>query len=132
MVALATGGMSGASRDVVVFGLGTDHSAGLRITSGCTTAGLLVPFLLVMAAIVAKSTIPVIRVLVVTAAGALMLLAVNILRLTVIAWATSVWGLDHGFEISHVLVGSILALTGFAATLVISVRLLVRGGNAAR
>lgn len=129
VVALATGSTSGAVRDVVFFGLGTDHSTGLRITTGCTTAGLLVPFLLVMAAIVAKSTVPVVRVLVVTALGALMLLAVNVLRLTVIAWATSMWGLGDGFEISHVLIGSILAVAGFAGTLVVSVRLLVRGGK---
>lgn len=131
IVGLVTGaGSSSAVRDVVFFSLGTNHAVGLRITTGCTTVVLLVPYLLIMAAIVAKSTVPVTRILAATAIGAAMLVTVNVLRLTVIAWATSVWGLKRGFEISHFLVGSILALAGFAAAMVVSVRLLTLGGGA--
>jgi hypothetical protein len=59
-----------------------------------------------------------------------MLVAVNLIRLTGIAWATSIWGLTDGFEISHFLAGSIFAIVGFAAALVISVRLLVGRADA--
>ncbi|QGN58686.1 hypothetical protein GKE56_13280 [Nostocoides sp. HKS02] len=123
---------TGASRavgDVVFFGLGTKDALGLKITTGCTTVVLLAPFLLIMAAIAARSPVPVARVAAAATAGSAMLVAVNVIRLTGIAWATSVWGLAHGFEISHFLVGSIFAILGFAAALVVSVRLLVGGAD---
>ena len=131
LVGLLTG--SGGSRavgDVVFFGLGTKDALGLKISTGCTTVVLLTPFLLIMAAIAARSPVPVARVVAAATVGSGMLVAVNVIRLTGIAWATSVWGLAHGFEISHFLVGSIFAILGFAAALVVSVRLLVGGADA--
>jgi exosortase/archaeosortase family protein len=122
-------GTSRAVGDVIFFGLGTDDALGLKITTGCTTVVLLVPFLLIMAAIAAKSPVPVTRVVAAATVGSAMLVVVNLIRLTGIAWATSVWGLTHGFEISHFLVGSIFAIVGFAAALVVSVRLLVGGAD---
>lgn len=127
---LVRSGGSRAVGDVIFFGLGTNGAVGLRITTGCTTAVLLVPFLLVMAAIAAKSTAPVTRVLTATIVGSAMLIAVNLIRLAGIAWATARWGLTQGFEVSHFLVGSIFAIVGFAGALVLSVRLLVGSAHA--
>ncbi|HEV7195231.1 MAG TPA: hypothetical protein VGN19_04760 [Pedococcus sp.] len=123
-------GTSRAVGDVIFFGLGTRDALGLKITTGCTTVVLLVPFLLIMAAIAAKSPVPATRVVAAATVGSAMLVAVNLIRLTGIAWATSIWGLTDGFEISHFLAGSIFAIVGFAAALVISVRLLVGRADA--
>lgn len=127
---LVRSGPSRAVGDVLFFGLGTPDGVGLRITAGCTTVVLLVPFLLVMAAVTARSTVPLSRVITATAIGSALLIAVNLIRLTGIAWATSRWGLTPGFEVSHFLVGSIFAIVGFAGALVLSVRLLVGGARA--
>jgi exosortase/archaeosortase family protein len=122
---LTPGGGSLAVGDVIFFGLGTRDPVGLRITTGCTTVVLLAPFLLIMAAIAARSPVPVTRVVSAATVGSALLVAVNLIRLTGIAWATSVWGLTHGFEISHFLVGSLVAVAGFAGALVVALRLLV-------
>ncbi len=124
LVAWVTGGGVAATQDVVTFGLGTRSALGLQITPGCSTSVLIAPFLTIMAAVAGKSTVRIPRVMAAASIGAVVLAGVNLVRLSGIAWATSTWGIHPGFEISHYLVGSIFAIMGFAATLMLSVRIL--------
>lgn len=100
---------------VTLFGLGTSHAMGLRITAGCSSALLILPLLLVGAGfmISQRSTIP--RILAGTGIGAAVLIVTNQLRLCLIAWFSQQWG-DEGFGWAHTVVGSLLSLVGVAAS----------------
>jgi exosortase/archaeosortase family protein len=53
------------------------------------------------------------------AAASAVVILVNQLRLGLIAWFTYLWGIDVGFEIAHVFVGSIIGILGFAASVLV-------------
>ncbi len=115
--------------DVVYFGLHTSAAIGLQITNECTTAVLVIPFLLIMGAMALRSSVPVWRVVLATLIGVGMLLAVNIIRIGGIGWATYHWGTTTGYRVSHLVVGSLFALAGFALSVMAAFRILLRGGD---
>lgn len=97
----------------------------LRVTPECSVLLLIVPILLVLSFFSLHGRTPLSRVIlaaVVTTAG---LLVVNQIRLGVIAVATNIWGMDPGYELSHVLVGSLIGILGFVGALLAS--LLIMG-----
>jgi len=94
-----------------------------RITAECTSLVLIVPILLVGAALLLHRSTTVRRVLVAAVTAAVALSVVNQARLGLIAWATQTWGLDTGYEISHKLVGSIIGLLGFVAALLAALKI---------
>jgi exosortase/archaeosortase family protein len=116
-IALVTDGHTAIiwDRAVALFGLGTPHAMGLRITAGCSSALLILPLLLVGAGFMAshRSTIP--RILAGTGIGAALLVVTNQLRLCLIAFFYQQWG-DDGFGWAHTVVGSLLSLVGVAAS----------------
>jgi exosortase/archaeosortase family protein len=88
-----------------------------RITAECTIAILAAPILAFSAAMIGFTRVRAWRWLVALLAGLGLIVLVNQLRLGLIAWATLNYGLDVGYEISHTLVGSIMAIVGFAASI---------------
>jgi exosortase/archaeosortase family protein len=133
LVGLLTTGLhtTSAVGDVVYFGLRTHDTIGLRITNECTTAVLVIPFLVIMGCLALRSSVALSRVLLATLLGVVMLILVNVLRIGGIAWATYHWGLATGYEVSHLVVGSLFALAGFVLSVMVTFRFLVRSGNPA-
>ena len=115
--------------DVVYFGLQSSAAVGLQITNECSTAVLIIPFLLIMGGVGLRPTVRVSRVVLATLAGIGMLLAVNVIRIGGIGWATYHWGTTDGYRWSHLVIGSLLALAGFALSVLVALRILVRGGD---
>jgi exosortase/archaeosortase family protein len=110
--------------DYIVFPLAQQHVA-LSITAACTSAIMVVPMLLAVAVLLAIGRTHLRRGLLGLAVGLATVIVVNVLRIGTIAFAVEHWGLDPGYEISHKLVGSVLAVLGFAAACILLVRIAV-------
>lgn len=120
-------GNSGTSGTILYVGLGRTTAFGLQITGECTTAVLLVPVLLVVTMFTLFTRIPLGRVALALLTATLALLLVNAVRVAIIAYSTWHWGVDPGFRISHVMVGSAFAMVGFAGSMILAVWVLVHG-----
>jgi exosortase/archaeosortase family protein len=94
-----------------------------RITLECTTLVMLVPLLLIAAAVLVARRIRWRRFLVATGSGTGIVIAVNLVRIGLICWATERWG--HGaYEITHTFIGSAIGILGFAGGLIVMLVLL--------
>lgn len=86
----------------------------LRVTVECTTLLIGVPLTVVGAVILASTRVPWSRSVLGILAMWAIIFVVNLLRLVIIGWSTQTWGLDPGYEISHVFVGSVVGIIGYA------------------
>ncbi len=100
---------------------------GLSISASCTAALLISPFLLLSGGLVASGRVSVGRGVSTAAVLALILFVVNQARILVIALSMRWWGFERGYEISHILLGTIVSTLGVLAGLLIFTRVLVRG-----
>ena len=114
------------SNDLVYFALGTHRAFGLQITNECTSALLLIPLLVMMGSFTMFSRVPLRRQLLALAVGASLMMVVNVVRVSGIAWATWRFGFDPGYTYSHVFVGSAFSLVGFVASMLLALWVLVR------
>lgn len=124
---LATG-LNGteATKTVMFFGLGTPRAFGLNLTVECTSALLLIPLLVMMGSFAIFTRLGLRRQLTALFVGAFLILAVNALRVGIIAWATWKYGYDPGYTLSHVFVGSAFSLVGFVGAMLVALWILVR------
>jgi exosortase/archaeosortase family protein len=104
--------------NVPISGLGPEATTGpeliaLHITIECASYVVVIPLLLISAFLFSATRVTWFRWALGTLAGVAGMLAVNQLRLGVIIFSTNRWGMDPGYEISHILVGSIIGLFGF-------------------
>ncbi|MBV6696107.1 exosortase/archaeosortase family protein [Kitasatospora aureofaciens] len=97
---------------IVFFDVHSLRMEGLRITSECTAALVIAPIAALAGVLVGFVRFRVGRVLTALGVSALILFAVNQLRLLLIAFATHTWGLKHGYGWSHLLVGSLMTSVG--------------------
>lgn len=119
-------------RQTVYFGLGTTHPIGLTMTPECTSAFLVLPLMVVGAAMVALR--PWIGQRVVTSlvvAGAALII-VNQLRILTMAGLVAWLGIDRGYYWGHTMLGSMVSVIGGAAALVLFVWLSTRRTKAER
>jgi exosortase/archaeosortase family protein len=101
------------------FGLGTVHAFGLEITPDCSSSLLLVPLcgLGMLLMIPRRLNVSlVIRALIVAAT---MLVVVNTLRIGVIALCVHFWGLGVGYQVGHLLLGSLVSIIGIGLSMVL-------------
>ena len=96
---------------------------GYTVTEGCTVAFLVAPFFVLAALLIASRRTPPRR-----AVGALAVLIavffiVNQARLFVVAASMQVWGFRHGYERSHVFLGTTLSTIGAVVGLLLFLRL---------
>lgn len=110
VVAVRTGFMINESPDGAVL---------FDITAECTTLLLIAPLVIVTAALTLHRRTTVGRALLATLTSVSALILVNQVRFGLIAWATQLWGLDPGYEISHRLVGTVFSMLGFAGALLL-------------
>lgn len=109
--------------DQIVFGLDGAESVSLQITSECTAGLLIIPVLLPLAFLAVHRRTALARVVAAALVAAGGLFVVNQLRIGLIAGSVKAWGIDPGYEVSHVLVGSVLSVVGFVAALLIALRI---------
>jgi exosortase/archaeosortase family protein len=114
------------TKTVVFFALGTPRAFGLDVTNECTSALLLIPLLVMMGSFAVFTQLSMRRQLTALFVGAFLILAVNALRVALIAWATWKYGYDPGYTYSHVFVGSAFSLVGFVGAMLVALWILVR------
>jgi exosortase/archaeosortase family protein len=90
---------------------------GLEITGECTALILIAPLVVLAAVLLVFARVTWWRVFAGIAAMWLIITIVNEVRLAFIGWASSAWGTDVGYPISHVYVGSVIGILGFVAGL---------------
>lgn len=91
----------------------------LRVTIECTTLLIGVPLTVVGAVILASTRVSWSRSMLGILAMWAIIFVVNVVRLVLIGWSTQTWGLDPGYEISHVFVGSVVGIIGYALGLAV-------------
>jgi exosortase/archaeosortase family protein len=115
-----------AERQTVYFGLGSDTPLGLRMTPECTSAFLVLPLLVIGAAMIALRTRITRRVLVALGAAAVAVVVVNQFRVLTLVGLVEWLGVDTGYHWGHTLLGSMVSVFGGAAALVLFVWLATR------
>lgn len=119
-------------RPVFYFETPTPHSqvstvwTGLSLTAECTVAWLIAPLLALCGLIVLGPRLRVRAVLVAVGLTAVALVAVNVLRVVVIALATHKWGVDVGYRWSHDVYGSMVTVVGVGVAILLFLRLATR------
>jgi exosortase/archaeosortase family protein len=103
------------------------RSVGIRLDAGCSAAFLVAPFLLLGAGLLLTGRVSVRRALGSVALTATLVFLVNQLRLLVIAVAIRSWGLDQGYERSHVLLGTVVSTIGVLVGMLAFFKLAARG-----
>lgn len=99
---------------------------GIAMTAGCSIGPLLAIFLLSSAPLLWFRPVALRRVAVSFAALAFVLILANQIRIAVIAVSMRTWGIDFGYNLSHVFLGSAITTVGFVLGVVIFARLFIR------
>jgi exosortase/archaeosortase family protein len=92
---------------------------GLSLNAGCTSALLMIPFGVIAGGLLLGGRLTVRRGLATLAAVILLVFVVNQLRIGAVAASMRVWGLQAGYDRSHVLLGSLVSTFGVAVGVVI-------------
>lgn len=113
------------SRDLVFFDWSKGPLVAVQITQECTVALLAGPLLFLGAGLLAFTRAAWHRLLVGLAVGLAVVIAVNQVRLALIAVSTQHWGIS-GYDVSHKFVGTVLVLAGFTLAVLLTIRIAVR------
>jgi exosortase/archaeosortase family protein len=133
VIALGTGAYTGAlpARALVWFTSGNQFAIALQVTSECTVALLMIPFLLLTAWLVWMKN-PLIWPMTALAAAVTMLIAVNQLRILTIVWFILGMGDQRGFYWGHTVIGTLITIFGLLVTFFVFIMLALRRGRARR
>ena len=128
MITFVTGRRRAVTSDTLIwFARGTPRVFGLYISSGCTSALLLIPLFVAIGSFAIFTRMSLLRQISALAAGTMLIVGVNVLRMTGIAWATWKFGRGNGYTFSHLFVGSAFSLIGFVVAMLVALWILVRG-----
>jgi len=107
-----------ASRAPIIwFGLGTTGAFGLVITPDCSSALLIAPLCGLGIALMIPRRLTVGRVTKALTAAAAVMVAGNMLRIGVIALAIRVDGIGTGYQVGHLVLGSLVSIVCIALAL---------------
>lgn len=118
-------GQAASAGDVILAGLGTRSPVDLQVGPECTVAILVVPMLVVAGIASLFGRFSLRGILAGLAVGLGMDIVTNQVRIGLITWATSRYG-GIGYEITHKLFGSLIAMLGFTAAFILMVRIFTR------
>jgi exosortase/archaeosortase family protein len=122
-----------ASRAPIMwFGLGTSAAYGLEITPDCSSALLIVPLCGLGMLLLIPRRLAVSRIAKALIAASVVLVAGNLLRIGIIAIAVRLGGLGAGYQLGHLILGSIVSIIGIAISLTLLTVILVRRGRGGR
>lgn len=109
--------------DQFVIKLDSLHYLGLQITVECTTLVLLTPMLLFSAAVLMFTRVTWPRWVLATVIGFAIVAVVNAIRIALIAFSTLWWD-EAGYEWSHILIGTLVALLGLVGAALLMLRIM--------
>ena len=122
-----------ASRAPILwFGLGTGAAYGLDITPDCSSALLIVPLCGLGMLLLIPRRLAVSRISKALIVASVVLVSGNLLRIGVIAIAVRLGGLGAGYQLGHLILGSIVSIVGIAIALTLLTVILVRRGRSGR
>lgn len=104
--------------DIFYVGIGTNRVFALQLVTGCSTALLILPMMLLAAVYVHFGRVRLIHMTIGLALSSVTILIVNMVRLVVVGVYTVHNG-RSGFELAHTIIGSLIVLAGGAATLLL-------------
>lgn len=99
----------------VFVGLQTGHGVGLHIDRLCSSSGVAGLMLLVTGLLIVAARLSVHRAMLALGAMVGLVTVVNVLRLTVLSWSVTRWGLRGWFEWLHLYGGAAVSMTAIAA-----------------
>jgi hypothetical protein len=103
---------------IIWFGLGRPGAFGLVITPDCSSGLLLVPLCLLGIGLLIPRRMRTGRVAVGLGGAAALLVGGNMARIGIIAVAVRIAGLGPGYQVGHLIVGSIVSIMCIAAALI--------------
>jgi exosortase/archaeosortase family protein len=104
---------------IVWFGLGTSSGFGLVITPDCSSALLIAPLCVVGMALMIPRKLALSRVCAGLAVAAVLLVAGNMARIGLIAMMVHLYGLGTGYQLGHLVLGSMLSIVCIALSMVV-------------
>ena len=123
--------LAASSAPIIWFGLGRSGAYGLEITPDCSSALLIVPLCGLGILLMIPRRLDVGRVAKALAVAAAVLVGGNLLRIGVIAAAIRVAGIGTGYQIGHLVLGSIVSIICIAPSLALLTAIVVsRPGGA--
>ncbi len=111
--------LTGSRVPVIWFGLGTPGAFGLVITPDCSAALLLAPLLAAGVGLMIMPRLSISRVLTGLGCAAAILVTGNLVRVGVIALAVRADGIGAGYQLGHLVLGSIVSIVCIAVSLLI-------------
>jgi len=122
--------LAASSAPIIWFGLGTTSAFGLVITPDCSSALLIAPLCGLGIVLMIPRRLPVRRVAKALTVAAAVMVAGNLLRIGVIALAIRVGGIGTGYQVGHLVLGSLISIVCIAVSLaLLTVILTARGGQ---
>jgi hypothetical protein len=118
--------LAGSRAPILWFGLGTSAAYGLVITPECSSALLIVPLCGLGMLLLVPRRLAVTRVVRGLVAAASVMVAGNLLRIGVIATAVRFGGLGAGYQLGHLILGSIISIVCIGIGLTLLTVILVR------
>jgi hypothetical protein len=118
MLSVMTPTLVATKAPIIWFGLGQPQAFGLVITPDCSSALLLVPLCLLGIGLMIPRRLHAGRVASGLGGAAVMLVGGNMARIGIIALAIRVAGLGLGYQLGHLIVGSLVSIVCIAASLV--------------
>lgn len=117
--------LAASSAPVMWFGLGRAGAYGLEITPDCSSALLIVPLCGLGMLLLIPRRLAVGRIAKALAVAAVVLVGGNLLRFGVIAAAVRVGGVGTGYQIGHLILGSIVSIICIAISLALLTAIVV-------
>ncbi|OYD61139.1 exosortase/archaeosortase family protein [Rhodococcus sp. OK302] len=116
--------------DVFYVGIGTNKVFALQLVTGCSTALLIIPMLLLAGIYVHFGRVRLLHMTIGLLLSCVAMLAVNMIRLVIVGVYTVHSG-RSGFELAHTIIGSLIVLAGGAVTLLLFSRWISMAGTVA-
>jgi exosortase/archaeosortase family protein len=114
---LVTPTLAASSAPIIWFGLGRSGAFGLVITPDCSSALLIAPLCGLGIALMIPRRLTVGRVTKALTVAAAVMVAGNMLRIGVIALAIRVGGIGTGYQVGHLVLGSLVSIVCIALAL---------------
>jgi len=118
VLGLVTPTLAATRAPIIWFGLGQPHAFGLLITPDCSSGLLLVPLFLLGIGLMIPSRLRTRRVGWGLGGAAALLVTGNMTRIGIIALAVRIAGPGLGYELGHLIIGSLISIVCIAASLI--------------